>query len=454
MKKIKIFISILLVFSIFAFNNLYALSSNLSVSNSNIKVGTTVTVSFSVNGAASWQYEISYDSSKLQHISGNLKDANTSDDGNKTTKTVATITFKAISAGAANVSVTGLIVDEAFSNSSVSSSRTINITNVTTPAPTPTPKPAPKPQPTPGGGTSGSSGTTPTLSNNAYLSQFRVDQPGMSPSFNKAKYSYAITVGKNVTNLGVTAIAEHNKATVSITGNRNLKEGNNVITVRVTAQDKKTVRTYTINATKTDDPIKSNALLENLIITNAKLEPEFSKEVFEYDAGNVSANTKKLDISAFAENEKAKIDIIGNDSLIDGENTIKIIVTSENSKIQRTYSIKVVKEKDEKKLDEDGMLVINPYEEVGIGTTKGKDISAFSIWLSDMWDILKSNAVILLLYAFIWIEVLQVVYLYEKLKKQEQRYNTPLEPENKNKQPTRRGNINEIEDKKDNKEEE
>ncbi|MDD2628538.1 MAG: hypothetical protein PHD20_06645, partial [Clostridia bacterium] len=121
---------------------------------------------------------------------------------------------------------------------------------------------------------------------------------------------------------------------------------------------------------------------------------------------------------------------------------------------QRTYSIKVVKEKDEEKLDEDGMLVINPYEEVGIGTTKGKDISAFSIWLLDMWDILKSNAVVLLLYAFIWIEVLQVVYLYEKLKKQEQRYNTPLEPENKNKQPTRRGNINEIEDKKDNKEEE
>ncbi len=355
-----------------------------------------------------------------------------------------TYTITAKGNGTAVITVTAQDVTDTDLND-VTGSRTVTI-KVTTPTPPPAPKPAPTPKPNPSPAPGGT--TTPTLSNNAYLSQFRVDQPGMSPSFNKAKYGYAITVGKDVTNLGVTAIAEHNKATVSITGNRNLKEGNNVVTVRVTAQDGKTVKTYTINVTKTDDPIKSNALLENLIITNVKLEPEFSKEVFEYDAGTIEASIKKLDISAFAENEKAKIDIIGNDSLIAGENTIKIIVTSENSKIQRTYNIKVVKEKGEEKLDNDELSIINPYEETGIGTAKGKGKSPFSIWLSDMWDILKSNAVVLLLYAFIWIEVIQVVYLYERLKKQEKRQNLPLEKEDKN-QPTRRGNVNEIENNKE-----
>lgn len=255
---------------------------------------------------------------------------------------------------------------------------------------------------------------TTTLSSNAYLSQFRVDQPGISPDFNKTTYNYSITVGSDINNLNVIAVPEHSKATVTISGNTDLIEGNNTIVAQVTAQDKKTVKTYKIIVTKTDDPIKSNAFLQSLFVEDLKLVPEFSSEVFEYDLGKVNSHIKKINITAFPVNKNAKVDIIGNDNLVTGENTVKIIVTSENQKNQTTYTLKVVKEKG----IDDG-IVGTTNDSDNNQKVKIEESSNFKDVLITMGNILKEKMAILLLYAFVWVEFIQVVYLYEKLRKLE-----------------------------------
>ena len=51
----------------------------------------------------------------------------------------------------------------------------------------------------------------------------------------------------------------------------------------------------------------------------------------------------KLDIKATANDEKATVEIIGNNELVDGENLLTIIVKSEDGKETVTYTITVNK---------------------------------------------------------------------------------------------------------------
>ena len=86
----------------------------------------------------------------------------------------------------------------------------------------------------------------------------------------------------SVQSINVTATPEDKNAKVSISGNTGLQAGLNKISILVTAQNGKNKRTYTINVTKTDDPNKSNANLENLAIENCTFVPEFSPDVTNY----------------------------------------------------------------------------------------------------------------------------------------------------------------------------
>lgn len=238
-----------------------------------------------------------------------------------------------------------------------------------------------------------------TLGNNAYLREFRVDIPGITPDFNKNTFNYALTVEESVNNLNVTAVPEDSKASVSISGNTNLNLGENTINVKVTAEDKKTTKTYTINVTKVQDVQKSNAFLQNIIVTDIEMSPSFSKEIFEYDLGSVTLD--RITLSAFAENENATVQIEGNENLVLGENLIKITVTSENGNVNKTYTLKVIKE-------EENIVETEP-ESADKAFRKAK--------LANMKEILKEKAGVILLYFMVWIEFLQVIYLYEKQNK-------------------------------------
>ncbi len=278
----------------------------------------------------------------------------------------------------------------------------------------PTPTPAPTPTPTtPSNNTNTnsnsatktatkrtSSSTTSTKSSNAYLSKLQINQEGLTPNFNKNKTSYAVTVGENVNDLKVTAVAEDSKSKVAISGNTGLKNGDNKVYITVTAQDG-TKKVYTITVTKTGDANKSNSYLQNLIVENAILSPEFSKEVFEYDCGTVGKSVETLKILAFGENENVKIDITGNDKLSEGDNKIIVKVTSEDGTTTKEYVITV--KKDSNIVEENNIEEINALQ----------DTDNDDNFFNKLFKKIKNNWLVCLMYIVILVQFIEIVYLYK-----------------------------------------
>lgn len=276
----------------------------------------------------------------------------------------------------------------------------------------PTPTPAPTPT-TPSNNTntnsnsatktatrSTSSSTTSTKSSNAHLSKLQINQEGLTPNFNKNKTSYAVTVGENVNDLKVTAVAEDSKSKVAISGNTGLKNGDNKVYITVTAQDG-TKKVYTITVTKTGDANKSNSYLQNLIVENATLSPEFSKEIFEYDCGTVGKSVETLKILAFGENENVKIDITGNDKLSEGDNKIIVKVTSEDGTTTKEYVITV--KKDSNIVEENNIEEINALQ----------DTDNDNNFFNKLFKKIKNNWLVCLMYIVILVQFIEIVYLYK-----------------------------------------
>ncbi len=82
---------------------------------------------------------------------------------------------------------------------------------------------------------------------NNYLSDLKID--GANIEFDKNTYEYDITVENNITELTVLATAEDSKSEITITGNNDLKVGENTIEVTVEAENGST-RVYKVNVTR------------------------------------------------------------------------------------------------------------------------------------------------------------------------------------------------------------
>lgn len=177
-------------------------------------------------------------------------------------------------------------------------------------------------------------------STNKALKSLIVEPTGLDPAFDKETTNYAITIGSDVDSLKIDAVAEDEKAKVTVSGNENLQVGTNTVKVLVTAEDG-TVRTYTIIVTKQE---KEQLKLTNLEISGISLNKTFDPDTYEYTVNlDEKSNLNKLNIKATANDENAIIEVVGNENLIVGENVITIMVTSEDGKENVTYQIIVNK---------------------------------------------------------------------------------------------------------------
>ena len=204
------------------------------------------------------------------------------------------------------------------------------------------------------------------------------DFSGFTPN----KTSYSTTVPNSVSSIEVYAVSPQNqKQTISGTGKKQLKEGQNNFEIKVTAEDGKTTKTYKLTVTReksnssageeatgeetTENTVESNDVTENnnqeqneeniesdeqkiglseLKIEGLTLSPEFKKNVYEYNT-KLEDDKESLEIIATPITEGSKVDITGNENLKDGENTITIIVSDESDENMATYQINVTKEK-------------------------------------------------------------------------------------------------------------
>ena len=183
---------------------------------------------------------------------------------------------------------------------------------------------------------------TDTNKSNADLKSLRVDIEGIVPTFDKNVKQYYLNIQNTINNIDVLAVAENPKSSIEITGNTNLKDGLNVISIKVVSEDKTQENIYNINVTKTANLDTANTNLETLAIENVLLNPPFDNTITHYDI-EISNSTTQLNILAVPENENASTSISGNNDLKEGNNQIVISVTASNGFTKKDFIINAYK---------------------------------------------------------------------------------------------------------------
>ena len=182
-------------------------------------------------------------------------------------------------------------------------------------------------------------------SNNSKLETLRLNHEGMTPIFSPNITDYYFLT-EDLSALEVIATPENPNAKVIATGNTNFKEGLNTIVIEVTSPDKTSKTQYTISVTKTKDLEKANTSLETLAIENVTLEPEFSNDIYQYNA-IVSNTTENLNILAIPKRQNAKVAVTGGENLQYGNNVVNIQVMAENGYTIKQYRVNIYRRNEE-----------------------------------------------------------------------------------------------------------
>lgn len=312
-----------------------AASISISTSKSSVSPGGTFTVTVSVSGGAG----------KVSTTVSNGSGGKTEflDNGSYS------FTCTAGSSGSVTIKASGSIADyDTETESTKSATKTVTIV-----------KPSTNTGGTSGGGSTSSgnsssggssSGNTSTKkpttttpkeekpkSTDNTLSTLSIEEGAITPEFNKDVREYSITIPYEVTEVNVTATPNDSKASVAVEGDKDLKEGENTVTVKVTAEDGSESK-YLIRVTRARIPLALNSLIVKYQnqeggLVEIPLNPAFTFNTLEYTIQDLEYWVEKLSIEAVANIEGATIDIQGADTLQTGENiiTITLKISEENT---------------------------------------------------------------------------------------------------------------------------
>ena len=350
--KITKKIIILIIFSLIMIGintKVNAVSANITSSKTSMEVGETATIKVIVKAAA-WQIKVSGPAT--------INEADASSDGENTTKTFTT-SFKPSKAGTYEFNLSGNITDgDTMTPKPVSGSVKVKVTE--------------EEEDDDDRSSSSSSNTNKTenkVSSDATLKNLGIN-PNDFSGFKKTKTTYNVSVPYSTEKINIYAKATDSKATVTGTGSKTLKEGSNSFSVKVTAADKKTTKTYTLNITRKSEEKKQDTeneekeqeeqvktalgiyklslqgIGDNNKTEKIELNKEFDRGTFEYLC-DVSSDIKKITVNAEAYEYNNSIKITGNENeLKSGENIIIVSVSDGKDTIK--YTIKVNKEENEK----------------------------------------------------------------------------------------------------------
>ncbi len=199
-----------------------------------------------------------------------------------------------------------------------------------------------------------------TKSNNANLKSLVVENYNIIPEFSSDVTNYTLDITKDVNELEIKAEPEDSKATVTIKGEKELKDGENTVIISVDAEDG-TTKLYEIKVTKKEGTVFG---LTSLKIKDTNI--EFKPDIYNYTI-NIKSNIDILEIQAVASEEDATVEITGNEGLKEGENIITIIVSSKNGEKKATYQIKATKEAVKEERNQNAQSNSKIYIYAGIG---------------------------------------------------------------------------------------
>ena len=157
-----------------------------------------------------------------------------------------------------------------------------------------------------------------------------VDETTVTPTVNDDGATYAIKLGGVTDADGVIPLAV----------------GSNVITVEVTAEDGNTAKTYTVTTTRAEPP-STDATLSNLTLSGINIGP-FDSATTEYNA-SVANDVDETTVTPTANDGGAsyvvklgdEVDEDGTVELSAGANAVTVVVTAEDGKTTKTYTVTV-----------------------------------------------------------------------------------------------------------------
>ena len=117
-----------------------------------------------------------------------------------------------------------------------------------------------------------------------------------------------------------------------------LEPGINVITIKVTAENAVSMRTYTVTVTRTGVVVSSDATLQALTLSGITLSPAFNSATMMYTAEVEDIETTMVE--AMATHPGATVEGTGMRTLTVGENVISVTVTAEDETTE-TYTVTV-----------------------------------------------------------------------------------------------------------------
>lgn len=173
--------------------------------------------------------------------------------------------------------------------------------------------------------------------------------------FKRDRKEYSIEVPNKITSLTVYATPVDSKAKVVGTGKVTLKEGDNTVTVTVTAEAGNT-ETYNLKIKRktaaeeasgdTDETLTDNVSgafgLSSLDIDDVNLSPGFDTEIYQYTS-DLTKDLTSLEIETIPTTDDTTVEIFGNENLHEGENLITILVKNKKTGQTATYQITVNK---------------------------------------------------------------------------------------------------------------
>ena len=174
-------------------------------------------------------------------------------------------------------------------------------------------------------------------SSNNFLKALSVAEGEFTENFDKETLEYHVEVESNVNNLNIIYEREVETSKVQIIDNRNFKAGENVVQIKVIAENgEQRIYKIIVNRKKSE-----NNYLLSLSTNYGTLQPEFNKEVTDYTV-EVDNEIETINVSATREDLLSTISGTGKYALKIGENSITISVTSENGDV-RNYNLNVIR---------------------------------------------------------------------------------------------------------------
>ena len=307
-KILSVFISIcvICITSMCFLLNVNAASASIWFTDPTVTVGSNVSVTIDVKGSDIGGYEVylSYDTSYLQYLSASGgENLGVNDQGGVITivdymgsgsssKMSCTLTFKTKKTG-----TTKLIPSTANFTSgdgeniapSAVGDSTINI------------KPVPE------------------ASSDATLKSLAVGSGTLSPAFSSGNTDYSVNVDFSVSSLAVTALKNHNGASVYVSGNDNLAVGENKITITVTAENG-AKKVYTITVTRAKNPLSSDIFMTLGEGITAEVSINISSDAVPkgFDLTAISVDGTTVAAITYHKDALPAVYLLGNDKVSEG----------------------------------------------------------------------------------------------------------------------------------------